>query len=650
MGISSKSSFLVTNTGDAMANWVRLIARDQTAYTIAQMNAPGWYPNGGGTEANFAGGYLEGGSSSEFSLTLAETGEVVSSMNWEAMMSYDGGESFESCGSTTIQIIPAPAPPKISGVSLTVGSSSAVIKFETSLTAEGNILYGVSSEYGGRVSSSAGTSHTITLPNLSPSTTYHYQIQATSEGGTTSTADATFTTSEVSVTTTTTTTTLTNTVTSTVTNVNTVKQVILDTTAPMIRVSPLVGARQKVGSKAETRIYDAAPIIEGSVVDDRGVARVEYRVVERESSWSEANLDQLVGAKKMNWDFLPPVSLDGSYTVEIRAVDVFGNVSPVKTSQFVIDQLLPKVVGGVINYGALPLEARSGVVNVVAGLEYELVIYESGGADEVEVSMFDHKWKLKKVDPIGIWRGNVTIPLIVNSETVGLKAKAIDGAGNMSESEWIKLNVVPEGHVLKNEKQIKVEEFKIYQLDPTTLIYREWDEKEFWPASWRSSRGGNELNFVLPAGSYYFEIAQKIVGSKTRDVVVSQKIKLEDAASIIAPEWEIGEGQKWLSWLGIRRLVPIKLSPLEKNVGGLPSPISEREKWIGKKSVVFVGFPELPWYDQELKQAKVWAEREQAQLVVSRVDIKLENGLLPKTYLIDSKGDTIEYKEGNWKR
>ena len=82
MGTSSTSTFNVSNTGDQMGNWVRIQSPGLTAYSIASMNATGWYPNGGGTEANFAGGYLEGLTNANFDLTLAETGEVINSMSW----------------------------------------------------------------------------------------------------------------------------------------------------------------------------------------------------------------------------------------------------------------------------------------------------------------------------------------------------------------------------------------------------------------------------------------------------------------------------------------------------------------------------------------------------------------------------------------
>ena len=239
------------------------------------------------------------------------------------------------------------------------------------------------------------------------------------------------------------------------------------------------------------------------------------------------------------------------------------------------------------------------------------------------------------------------MPNLENLETKWLEVEASDGAGNVSVASWIEVMIIPAGRVLQNGQPVELDQLKIYQLDPTTKIYRVWDQAEYWPVSTEKS---NLLNFILPAGTYYIESVPKTGNSKAKNRVVSQKISFEKSSNLLASDWELGESRSWLGWFGMRRLVPINIELDESKTGDMPSPISEREKWIGKKSVVFLGLADLPWYDQELYQAKVWAESEHAQLVISKVDIRIENGLLSKTYLIDSKGDTIDYKEGNWKR
>jgi hypothetical protein len=291
-GVSSVSTFTVNNTGEQMINWVKIQSPGLSSYTIANMEATGWYPNGGGTEANFAGGYLEGGSSANFALMLAETGEEATSMSWEALASYDGGENFESCGSVDI-LIESLAVPEISNAAITVGNTSAVLTWNSSLTATGTVNYGTTSGYGSSVTTSSGTSHSATLSSLSPSTTYHYQISVTSEGGTTSSTDATFTTSTADVVTTVTNTvTTTTTTTNTVTNTNTVTRVLKDVTVPKISIS----------TKFD-RPLESAPAVSGRVIDggevNAGIAAIEYSIdggknwakVDEIDNWVEKLLD-----------------------------------------------------------------------------------------------------------------------------------------------------------------------------------------------------------------------------------------------------------------------------------------------------------------------------------------------------------------------
>jgi len=612
MGTSSVSRFSVSNTGEQMGNWVRLQSPGLTAFVIAKMEATGWYPNGGGVEANFAGGYLEGGTSGAFDLTLAETGEVISAMDWEALLSYDAGSTFESCGSVSLQVIPAPVAPQISNVSLTVGNSSATVSFNTDLTATGTVNYGVTSGYGSSATTNSGTSHAATMSRLSSSTTYHYQIQATSVGGTTSTVDATFTTSAANVTTTTTTT-----VTNTVTTTETVTKVITDTTPPVVKVDGL-----------DKKVWESAPLIAGSVSDDRGVAKVEYRIKDREMSWSGAGLEGSVGAKKNTFELLPPVTLDGTYTIEVRGVDVFGNASVPKTIEFVIDQLLPTVGGGVISYGALPLHAKNGVVTLLAGREYEIVLYENGGADNIQLAIHNSQFTMQKVGTAGLWRG--VIKTNEGGEFVST-VKAVDGAGNETEREWVKLRVL-EQNKLAGE---------LYYLDPTTKRFGLWEATQY-------GQKQGEVGWYVPAGEYYVQ----------NQDAVSQRIVME-TDGWIAGEWKIGEARWWERLLGIKRQanLAVTLSRSDTVPRGLQV---GREKWIGKKSVVYVGTTELPWYGESKRRAEEWASREGAQLVELRVQgvddpkgewlEKLKVGLLPQGYLVNDRGDIVDYQEGVWER
>jgi Bacterial Ig domain/Purple acid Phosphatase, N-terminal domain len=89
-------------------------------------------------------------------------------------------------------------PPVISSISSgSPTNSSATITWATNENASSTVAYGTTTNYGSASSSpSFVTSHSITLVGLSPSTTYHYQVQSSdSLGNFASSSDQTFTTS-----------------------------------------------------------------------------------------------------------------------------------------------------------------------------------------------------------------------------------------------------------------------------------------------------------------------------------------------------------------------------------------------------------------------------------------------------------------------
>jgi lysophospholipase L1-like esterase len=89
---------------------------------------------------------------------------------------------------------------QISGVQVaSVGSSSAVINWQTNNTATSRIDYGTTTDYGSNVADGATlTAHSLTLTGLTGGTTYHYQVSGVDTfGQNAASPDATFTTTPV---------------------------------------------------------------------------------------------------------------------------------------------------------------------------------------------------------------------------------------------------------------------------------------------------------------------------------------------------------------------------------------------------------------------------------------------------------------------
>ncbi len=607
MGSASTSVVTVSNNGSQMINWVRIQSPGLAAYTIAHLEAAGWYPNGGGTEGNFAGGYLEGGTSSSFDVMLAETGEVVETMSWEVLASYDAGENFVSCGTVSLRVEAAPVPPTISGISISISSSTAsTIEWSTNVVSSTLVQYGTSESYGGSVSGDAGTTHRVVIYGLLPETTYHYRLVSEEVGGLTAvTNDLTFTTGTVD--TVTSTVTVTNIVTNTLTNTNTVTKVVTDTTPPVLKSDTL-------GKK----VYETAPLVTGSVSDDRGVAKVEYRIKDKETAWSSGSLQESVGSKRSAFEFLPPLSLDGTYEIELRGEDIFGNVSTVKRVSFVIDKLPPTVGGGVVSYGALPLRAEGGVVSVLAGREYEVVLYEEGGADEVTIEIANHKFSNSQIGSQGLWRSLIKFEEAGEFTSI---VRAADGAGNVTERKWVVFRVIASPQ----------QSGQLYYLDPTTKRFGLWEAEEY-------GQKQGEVGWYVPRGEYYVQ----------DENVVSQRIVLEQDGWI-AGSFEENEPRWWERVFQIRRKSNLTVTQWHGDTIK-PGLQVGREKWIGKRAIVYIAKAELPWYSETKRRAEEWARIEGAIMVELPAVITTPYGLLPQVYLVNDRGDVIDYKEGVWTR
>ncbi len=102
-------------------------------------------------------------------------------------------------GTTAVSFAQTPAPKITSVTPNTVTNTAAEITFSTDIAANAKIFYGPTTAYGTaspaiNYTTPATTSHALTLDNLAPATTYHYQIEVKNGAGTTKSADRSFTT------------------------------------------------------------------------------------------------------------------------------------------------------------------------------------------------------------------------------------------------------------------------------------------------------------------------------------------------------------------------------------------------------------------------------------------------------------------------
>lgn len=101
-------------------------------------------------------------------------------------------------------VAPPTNPPVISGVSVTgLNQSSATIIWSTDVKSDSQVAFGLTGSYGSYApfNPALGVAHSVILANLSPATTYHYQVKSRNAAGNLAvSADAMFTTAPVNTT------------------------------------------------------------------------------------------------------------------------------------------------------------------------------------------------------------------------------------------------------------------------------------------------------------------------------------------------------------------------------------------------------------------------------------------------------------------
>ena len=116
----------------------------------------------------------------------------------------EGLTSAASSPATVTTPAPSTNPPVISNVaSSAVSDTSATVTWTTDIPSSSQVLYGTTTSYGQSTTldSTLLTSHSQTITALTPSTTYHFEVQSTGSAANTSTsADQTFSTQASNVT------------------------------------------------------------------------------------------------------------------------------------------------------------------------------------------------------------------------------------------------------------------------------------------------------------------------------------------------------------------------------------------------------------------------------------------------------------------
>ncbi|MES2225673.1 MAG: fibronectin type III domain-containing protein [Patescibacteria group bacterium] len=154
------------------------------------------------SRVDFGGSSSYGTASTSAALTtshsLTLTGLTASTTYHFRVQSADVANNIATSSDKTFTTaaVPDTTPPVISAIASSTTQTGATISWTTNEASDSRVDYGLTSSYGTASTSAAlGTSHSISLSGLTPSTTYHFRIRSTDASSNTATSSAaTFTT------------------------------------------------------------------------------------------------------------------------------------------------------------------------------------------------------------------------------------------------------------------------------------------------------------------------------------------------------------------------------------------------------------------------------------------------------------------------
>lgn len=487
--------FSVSNVGENSIVWVKIPTDFGSDLSITGASSEGWeVSNESGSYIFTNGSLAPGGDPHTFSVS-GDTGPNETTINWILQASEQGaeGEVF-NCDTVSISLVnglTVTPPPGVSNIAASVSSTTATITWRLDSQATGIVYYGTTTGYGSSVATVGGSSESVSLTGLTPSTIYHYQIQVTGVGGTTTVSDNTFTTAAAGVATT---------VTTTVTTATTTTTTFAATATRSDTSSPSVSITTKLSEP-----FTQPPEIMGKASDSSRVVKIDYST-DGGANWLPVDQTDNLGSKIVNFSFIPNVFDDGNYTLMVRAIDGAENTGRSKSFTLVIDRLPPLVGGNTWSIGPIPLLPGSdGVITTLSGVNNKITMSAVGGPTSIDLIVGEVVYPMVKSISSGLWSG------VVNFSLPGhyvIKVRSIDGANNIVERNLDSIQVIGSGHVTSKDVGVSVlgASVKVYQQDELSKVWSLWDGASFGQNGTQTVNENGGYSLFLPSGTYYLNI------------------------------------------------------------------------------------------------------------------------------------------------
>lgn len=555
-GSDTSFSFGIYNNNAASISWVQITRPQGGVIALEAGEASAWQADVAIDTVTFSQGSLPQGYSQGFGVQALASNSPSGPADWSVQVSdnSDGSNPIACDGDMSLQIQTQPSQISISNVrASSVGSSSVTILWDTDVASTSQVFYGPDENYGSQTvqNNSLVTNHSVRITGLTSDSSYHYQlISATpADGGTAASGDNTFLTAEY--------------VPPIIANQLPLSG-ITGSNVPgvTIKATPTETVPPTVSLVTDmSKPFKQAPVISGRAGDNEAVARVEYSV-DGGKDWlpvdrvAPAGKGSQASPTSVVFSFTPIITVDGNYSVLVRAIDTSGNHAATSPASLVIDRLPPQIGETVITFGPEILRADvNGVSSMVAGGDYQFTTHAIGGATSVTLearrpgsAKTAQSFTLAQSSDTGLWSGVLSLS---QSGSFDLFATSIDGAGNRTVQHLQTIRVYAPGRVLgKSDAPVTGATVTVYYRDAKSKMWSKWDGAPYGQTNPQITDLGT-YNLMLPAGNYYLETRAK--GYRT---YVSNSFKLDRPQSIatdikLAGGWGMNIGGHYIglpSW------------------------------------------------------------------------------------------------------
>jgi len=503
-------SITVSNISTSDITKVR-IGRPNVLYQLSAQSVDGWSMESSSDDgATYSGGPISPSGSKTFTFNVTTGSEGVGLEDWGVTV-IDGENEISCEGDVSTQISSGGGGGEeggegdsptmtISSISLSnTTSSSVTVSWTTNMPGNSLVQYGLSSSYTDSVGDTAlSTSHSLTVGNIDANTTYYY-IVASSDGTVSATSgESSFTTSASGI------------VTSSTTSSTSTSTTSSSKVTPTPTLPPDIDPPSVYIATDLSRPVAKAPVIRGTVTDDRNISSIEYSI-DGGRNWRSANFVQSATAKSLSFSFTPVIKDDGNYDIVARAKDSAGNTGNSKRYVLVFDRIPPKIGGSIITSGPqIQRVSSDGIVTLSSKVSYKMLFTSVGGATDITLFATPSAGgnpiviKSQKNDYSSVWGSemNFTEPGVYT-----ISAEAIDGADNKTITKFPDMQVFEGGSIHSESGDVITKgKVSVYYMDPETNEFHLWDAGSYGQKNPSLTDEKGRYSFNLPKGQYYIGI------------------------------------------------------------------------------------------------------------------------------------------------